>query len=453
MTSDTRDQLLAQSTKCKDVANIFAAEYEKLEQGIINAEYADENGGGGPIEPPPTGSARMLSQHGVTWTFDKVYKYGEFASGGFFLINNGPVKVQRNGIRGTGRDGSMLNPGAGGSKQGYDVNMRNTVYDGNVLKTDADSVMMNPGDTLVSAISHLEPGKRPQLKGASILTVLSTAPAEPVLRPSYCAGAPEKIGIIPMSQADLSLLLELTPALGMPSLSAIERYFERPWIDHVGNWVGRECHPSDNMPDYGRNMSSQVGIGALALHTSGIDKTKLLARYLQLGIDLWGIALNGGKDNWAANGGHASGRKWPMLFAKKVLGLSYLDMSGVAFGEDEQTFTVVQSDVGRTLVPVNGQTPVLYVQADVGLKEWGIVHKRQPQKDNRDIHAQYRTCCTANSWIGSALAARLMGMVDDWYWPHFFGYIDRYMGGYTDGLPGWMQSWHPWPKAMWGSYR
>ena len=147
---------------------------------------------------------------------------------------------------------------------------------------------------------------------------------------------------------------------GVPAMADIERYFERPWIDHVPGWVGGYIHPAGNMPDYGREFASEAGEGALVPHLDFTleEKRTLLIRLVQLGIDLDGIVQDGGEENWPNNGGYASGRKWPVIFAGLMLG--ELSMSGIGlwsgdytheggaghvhFGEDDQTFYVTAAD-------------------------------------------------------------------------------------------------------------
>ena len=80
----------------------------------------------------------------------------------------------------------------------------------------------------------------------------------------------------------------------------------------------------------------------LHLDFTNDEKEPLLVRFVQLGLDFWGIAQNGGEENWEANGGHGSGRKWPILFAGLVLGNPEMTDVGfnqqIRFGEDEQTY-------------------------------------------------------------------------------------------------------------------
>lgn len=43
------------------------------------------------------------------------------------------------------------------------------------------------------------------------------------------------------------------------------------------------------------------------------------------------------------------------------------------------------------------------------------------------IGENYRRCCTSVSWIGEALAARLIGVEKYWNHPAFFDYVKRWM--------------------------
>ena len=39
----------------------------------------------------------------------------------------------------------------------------------------------------------------------------------------------------------------------------------------------------------------------------------------------------------------------------------------------------------------------------------------------------YRRCCTSNSWVGQALALRVLNAESIWQHPAFFDYVDRWM--------------------------
>jgi len=421
-------------------------------------------GGGFPANIPDIPSiTNQITQFGITWTFDKAYPSGQFANGDYWVV--GPVTVFDISPRSTssgGRtmNGSMINPSPRNRlSQGYDSAMTGDSF--NAALNDArpnnqDLSASNPlqvpvNSSLVSTISLSNPGNRPQLKTAAILTVLASAPSAGSFRPSY--SGTDKTIRFNKSQLNYSLLGHLSPVANTPAMATVERYFERPWIDHISGWLAGFHHPSDNMPNYGRGMSSQVGIGALMLHLNftNAEKETLLIRYVQLGLDWYGVSQDGGQDNWAPDGGHASGRKWPILFAGLMLNDQAMKHIGpgdgtgsIMFGEDAQTFYVTQADIDMHD----------YVQTDLGLAEWGIRHATIPGLDTKSWAANYRRCCTANAWHGFVLAARMMGAQALWAHDALFDYQDRYMAEtLANNDPGWMRTWDKFSENMWDTYR
>src|SRR5690606_34892599 len=124
-------------------------------------------------------------------------------------------------------------------------------------------LVVAPGSSLISTRSDPVSDALPQLEDAAILTVLSTTPEEGSFRPAY-VGTDKSIRY---SKDDLDYLKlpNLAPVVGAPSLATVSDYFERPWLDHIPGWQARFMHPSNNMPDYGREIALQIGTGALAL--------------------------------------------------------------------------------------------------------------------------------------------------------------------------------------------
>ncbi|MDO8301779.1 MAG: hypothetical protein Q7T18_00910, partial [Sedimentisphaerales bacterium] len=262
-------------------------------------------------------SATQVSQFGITWTFDRDYTVGQFANGDYYII--GPVtitSISPASVNSSGRikNGSMINPipASSSSRQGYDNAMAGNTYDATLNKafnvSSGTPLVVQPGSSIVSTVSVDLAGDCPQLKTAAILTVLAAAPPAGAFRPAY-AGT-DKTVRYNKSQLKYSLLEKFTPVDKTPALATIEQQFEKPWIDHRGTAGGRYYHPVDNMSDYGRDMSRAIGDAALMLHLNFTDqqKEKLLVRYVQLGIDLYGIVAAGGTKNWEPDGGHASGR-------------------------------------------------------------------------------------------------------------------------------------------------
>ena len=424
---------------------------------------------------------QQISQFGITWTFDRDYQVGRFANGDYWVV--GPVTIvginpPSTKISGRTINGSMVNPSPKrGIVQGYDSAMYGKYgphYDPrlNVARpndqdlSSSNPLVLKPNSSLVSTISITKPGNRPQLKTAAILTVLNEPVPQGSFRPPYC-GADKTIRFNE-NQLNYSLLKKLKPVPGVPSLAKVERYFERPWIDHVPDWTGRYHHPKDNMPDYYREISTQVGIGALMLHLnfSSQQKEKLLVRYVQMGIDFYGTVKDGSIQD-------RSKRKWPILFAGLVL--DDTDMKNVdapdniSFKEDGQTFYVGDDDIYEPPYEKHNFRGFVYYghgsenkrrdfleygEHHHGMPEWGIRHVLDRNRDGLDWDAPYRRCCTANAWAGFVLAAHIMEAKDIWNHDALFDYMDRYMQvEAAQGRRGhWMRQRSRFIEDMWDFY-
>jgi len=431
-----------------------------------------------------------ISQFGITWTFDKDYSVGQFANGDYWVVGPvtitgiSPVSVEVNGRT---INGSMINPSPRlKNKQGYDSAMygryaKPEYYEAslNVARPDGrdlskdNPLVVNPYSSLVSTISTPKMDSKTQLKVAAILTVLDGVAPKGSFRPPY--SGTDKTIRFNTSQLDYTLLASLKSVPGTPGLSTVERYFERPWLDHIPNWPGRCHHPADNMPDYGREIATQVGTGAIFLHLNFTNEKKetLLIRFVQLGIDLYGVLQDGGQKNWINNGGHAGGRKYPILFAGLVLhdpdmknigkkSGDYLYSDGygqgneppdyIHFGEDDQTFYVTQADVEATHSPQWGPDrrdaqKFPYEIDDICLPEWGIVHAIRPERSNKYWNTIYRKV-SSPCWGGIVLAVHIMGAKDLWNHDALFDYKDRYM----QATPDWRQT-SRFVERMWDVYR
>jgi len=431
-----------------------------------------------------------ISQYGITWTFDKEYTVGQFANGDYWLVGPvtiimiKPVSVELNGRT---INGSMINPSPRlGRAQGYDKAAygeyhRPGDFDPslNVARPNGSGLSKNnplvlqPDCSLISTESKPQANDRTQLKTAAVLTVLGSPAREGSFRPPY-SGTDKTIRFY-KEQLDYSLLASIKPVPRTPALAAVERYFERPWIDHIPLWPATSLHPDDNMPSYGREIAKQIGLGALMLNMnfSNTRKEKLLVRYVQLGIDLYGIVQDGGEKNWIGMGGHANGRKLPILFAgfllddpdmknigKKSGDYLYSDGYGpnntppdyVHFGEDDQTFYVTQLDVDATHGPEwnpdhRDVQKIPYEHEDIGLPEWGIVHAVGPNRSNKFWKTAYRGV-SSPCWCETVLAVHIMGVKDLWNHDALFDYLDRYM----QSTPYGRQT-SRFTESMWDVYR
>ena len=242
--------------------------------------------------------------------------------------------------------------------------------------------------------------------------------------------------------------------------------FARPWIDHVTAWYGRYVHPRHNMPDYGRDMTDHVSTGALMLHLDMPPERKelLLTRFVQLGIDCFGVLQDGG--SWPPSAGHLNGRKWPILFAGLMLGDEAMQNVGRDHGP--KTF----SEDGHTFYVKAPRPKLGYGPEHVGMAEWGSSHAVKPSFDDvrwqhtepfppgathdkdRTQDVKYRLCCTANTWWGQLLAAYVMDAVDLWNHPALFDYQDRFLAkNRAAGISDYRMSWRPFYFDMWLQYR
>ncbi len=474
--------------------------------------------GGSVITPRPwtrDDAVDYIEQFGIRWTFDKVlslepqadaYHYGRFANGDYWIV--GPVTIvgidpASVEIQGRIVHGSEINPVAG-LEHGFDTAMddalvkyiaaKNVARPNGQPVSEANPLAVAAGSSLVSTISDLDLtssndtnplwgystayNSASKIHTAAVLTVLATAPPAGSFRPGY-AGSDKTIRHT-VSDLQWSVLKNLTAVPGTPSMLDAERWFERPWLDHVQNWMSRRLHPQYNMPDYGREIQWYIGKAALMLHLdyNQSDKETLLVRFVQAGIDYYSIVASGGNNVWNGTGGQNGGRKLPILFAGKLLEdadmLAVGQKSGaylytgeygppaypnkdwigppdcIRFGEDDQTFYVTQNDVDWT----NSEwwnpddrsgTPEPYSVDDIGLPEWGIRHASEPWVSDRAYTANYRTVvmCTLE---GIVLAAHISGLREAWNHEALFDYMDRYveLNGYR--IDKFM-------KNMWSAYR
>ncbi|MBF0102639.1 MAG: LamG domain-containing protein [Desulfobacterales bacterium] len=447
-------------------------------------------------------SCSSISKNGITWNFDQEYPCGTFANGDYWVV--GPVKVI--GIRNNyhiygitpryGQDGSMINPGTD-TRQGYDDSLNSYTESLNVSHpngmdiSDGNPLSLNAGETLVSSVSWLyvsednkEPGcptingstgtPRPVLRAAAVLTCLEAVPPEGSFRPPYVGNV--KNVNFNISQLQLGLLQNLSTAglTGIPDPIAMENDFKEVWLDHVHEYLGSYLHPSDNMKvhsGYGQYMAMKIGDASLLLNLNYSElpgsptKTNLMINMVQLGIDLAGIADNGGY--WAPNGGHNVGRKWPILFAGMMLNDDHMKNVGswtTLFQEDGGTFFVTQEEINRTNESFNhpdycwipdsrdiaaGRIQA-YTTSDIGLPDWGIRHITQPCRNNGHFDSAYRDINgVANT--GFTLAAILMNAKNLWAHDALFDYQDRWwnMKGGDHGS----QHVSPFTKSMWTRYR
>lgn len=415
-------------------------------------------------------AATQLSQFGITWKFSQNVQYGQYANGDYWVV--GPVNIIEitpisTVANGRTINGSMVNPSAReGGSQGFDSAMYaqygpafdatlNVARPGGNTISAANPLVIAPNSSLISTISHPTAGNRPQLTDAAVLTIVSAPPPAGSFRPPY--QGTDKTHRWNQSSLNFSILKALPKTSGIPSIASLENNFSRPWIEINTSWIGRYMHPSNNQPDYGRDIAILLGSGLLSLHAdyTNDQKRKLYTNIVQIGLDFYGAARTGAQ--WRDLGGHNQGRKMPMILAGLSLNdssiLAYADASKYSiFQEDRQTWIVSQNDVGRTLYTADGRPRVQYLQSDIGIAEWGEQHTSQPNRDGRNWDAYYRDI-VGSSVVAHALFAHLTpGAKEAWNWEPFFRYMDRFFeldkertsGGNT------IPSFH---RSFWTAYR
>ena len=466
--------------------------------------------------------ATSVTQYGITWTFDKKYAVGQFINGDWWVV--GPVSVvhvtpapgpapaeeqtkiskSRYGATATKddkqmRNGSMIilgrdlenDPyGTGFGVQGYDsrglnyVSKRSVAFPLNlevnrslISSCSTDTVDKNGEASCPTVFSGMPPrincpeSDKSVMKTAAVLTCLDQAPPSGTFRPPY-AGKDKPL--YQLKDLQWELLSNLKAPRSTPDWAMMERVFERPWLDHFDMWGYQHCTPAANRPIYGREfarMTSMAGL-MLLLDVPREKKQRLLIEYVQLGIDLHGLAICG--RTWLSeDGGHWIGRKWPILFASLMLnnnnlrafpglqsrvpvfGRITLDPTTPApawlFCEDTDTYFGKGGD-GQTVL---GQTTYHSCPR--------LPFEEKPRKQFNHVEESlnaYRIQ-NAEAWNGEALAALLMKAKALWNHDAFFDYVDRMMGP-TEAETGCFPKWLPkgctstmdnFLQDMWNTYR
>ncbi len=368
---------------------------------------------------------RSITHDGITWTFDREVPSGVFITGDPWVV--GPLTVVSVSPSPTaGRHGSMVNPKPG--EQAYDD--RGGQFDAEAAAS--FPLLLGADSSLVSSISK-EEGAEVKNLGAlrvqAVLTVVAAPQSPTAFRPAY-AGAEKRIFDAQSMRDDI--LPNLQAPGSAPDTAVLAERFSRPRIDHLSSWtIQNSCAEQnwDNGPGrhacYGREYVDVVSHAALAVMLDTPSRDELARRLVQLGIDNHGVVRAGG--DWSPNGGHHSGRKWPIVFAARMLDdcelLAVGQLPPRTFGEDGQTY------YGENNTALFGQScgsNQTYFQD--GCSGGGSKDCRDPA-GLVDGCSDYRDCCTSRYWIGEALAARLIGAVEIWNHDPFFDYVERWMGG------------------------
>jgi hypothetical protein len=427
-----------------------------------------------------------ITQYGITWTFEKPARVGRFVNGDYYIV--GPtIIVSITPKPSNGRNGSCLNPSSTVEKTGFDSRIPHGRYDPKLFL--APPIVLKPGDSLLSSISvdkigtvkpmlwRIEKSQLNPLRTVAVLTCLEAPVPSDAFRPAY---SDKKHRIYLARNLKRSLLPRLSAAdisfkyyqgyndqeFGIKDTSL---WFQRPWIDLIMDQFGA---PIENMPVYGAQFARAIGIASLLLcmDFTREEKEPLLINLVQVGIDLWGIAGQGSQPlSWSALGGHANGRKWPIIFAGMLLGDSEMQKPNktypyLNFSEDTQTI-FGDSWTGAKVVWAGHMGK----NGHPKYPDRGAYEHLLPEKWEGDTGENYRRCCTSNTWVGEALAARILHAEKFWDHDAFFAYVDRWMteddsklikiikdARGKDYSVNWARqgsTWDPFVTDMWRKYR
>ena len=446
-----------------------------------------------------------LSQYGMTWTFDKPSRVGQFVNGDFYVVGAVTIteitprplygaEIPANQLDPTDRqrpekdrvrNGFMLNPPAE-QKVSYDSGVKNFFDPSLIQKL---PVSMKPGDSLVSTISmpmglalpvwlrnatetRAEDDYSP-VKGAAVLTCVAEPQPADAFRPAFCDRT-QKIYLA------RNLKRELLPAVvapgDTPKPEEYIRYTQRPWVNTC--YFGFE-EPADNMPSYGREIGRVVGNTALLLCSNFTPRQKepLLDNFVQIGIDLGGM-IRAGHPGWCCWGGHGTGRKLPIVFAGVLLGdeeLANINKSfpKACFGEDEQTaYGDCWTGAKVVFTGHSGIDEVTGIGRDYvrESRTWGPYEHTQPSTWGSDqtTSENYRRSSTTHGWVAQALSVRLLHAEKAWNHDASLDYVDRWMHENDDPLiqvlkaaghnydQDWSRQgacWEKFVNEMWAQYR
>ena len=402
-----------------------------------------------------------VSQYGITWTFDKPARVGQFVNGDWYVV--GPATVaaidpkplygaeihkrqldhmdrERNPAQRV-RNGFMLNPPAA-MKVAYDSGVRNWFDPSLIQKL---PVAMKPRDSLLSTISMAKNlilhaplrnkiqrgvGDSSPIRTAAVLTCVAEPQPPDAFRPAFCD---RKARTYLARTLKRDLLPNAAPTKSVPKkLDLFIRFTQRPWVGTC--FFGFE-EPVENMPQYGMEYGRVSGTCALLLCTAFTPQQKelLLVNTVQVGIDLAGI-VRAGHPGWTGWGGHGSGRKLPIVLAGLLLGddqLANINTSfpKVSFGEDEQT---AYGDCWTGAKVVFAGHSGIDAATGIGRSrrnQWGPYEHMHPSKwgKGQNTSEAYRRTCTGGGWVAEALALRLLNAEKAWGHDAFFDYMDRWM--------------------------
>ena len=242
----------------------------------------------------PVELRKETTQYGITWEFERPKQTGQFITGDWWVvgpvsivkITPGPLPVSADNSKisinhwndtSLKTDTTMRNGSAvvlkTGQTQSYDS--RGGAFDLNgcitlpyKLETNLSliSSISNPALPVNNFCKKILPESEQEcqtvMKTAAVLTCLDAVPPAGAFRPPYVGTSKP---IFRAEEIQWELLPKLQSVGEVPSWEEYERYFQRPWIDHLMSWSQQELVPNENQPNYGREFSRLVSTASLML--------------------------------------------------------------------------------------------------------------------------------------------------------------------------------------------
>ena len=455
---------------------------------------------------------RSVSQWGITWTFDKPARVGQFVNGDFYVV--GPVVVveinpaprygkdvadeelddrEKVAVAERCRNGSMLNAPAR-REVAWDSGVLNYYHPEHRAKL---PIVMKPGDSLASSISLRRgekvtypyhagtvrgEGDNSPVKVVAVLTCVADPLPPDAFRPGYSGHDPK---IHQARDLHRELLPHFDRPAEAPDAVQVADLLQRPWCDSC--FFSFDV-PQQSMPNYAQAYAQCLANAILlaCCERKPEDRERLLINVVQIGVDYYSL-IRQGHPGWPAHGGHGSGRKFPIVFAGVMLGAESManintSFPKAAFGEDEQTAygdcwtgakVVFTGHSGIDVVTGIGRD---FVRAG---NPWGPYEHLPPSRwvPEQFRSDAYRRANTSTCWVAQALVLRAMKLERTWNHDAFFDYVDRWMfendkpfrieiakhcrppyskDVYLDDSKDWFHEGYadrPWIKQLWDKYR
>lgn len=410
-----------------------------------------------------------------TWNFEADKLVGPYAMSDPWVI--GPVEVVSTSPAydatgsGTFDDGStpytnrpmngmMLNPATGitgggttGVAQAFDGLDSNQATDGStIMDWDVSLNVALPSEVAVGSLVKARSTPTPNLEGRAnvtdlgILTVLpegATPPAAGSFRPHPTDST--KTSYFTVDDIDMSVLLNLAVPVGAtaPDAATVAAKFAKTYQTFfTNNLFTRSINPGNQMSAYGRDIANDIGEAMLfcCLDVPDADKLPVVKGLIQLGLDVWRRAVNGGQFP-SLNASFGGGSHWfkaPLVFAAALLGNAanttalaslrqYADASQRKMFAEDITHVLINRQRIETAraAPDSGYEAEPYLDYMENSPEWSS-KPLDYSFGGSSWKTKYRSNVSGSS-TGYLLALQLIaGAKALWNNPVIFGYSDRW---------------------------